>query len=125
MLILRAFCICDDEHIDLEPAHLCNVFQMNGYSSKQIMKVIKDTKTLIVSQSKPQKKHYAHRVPLPFINGISHKISKILANKGIHNTFKPFSVVKHRIHSLKEPKDLLMELRVYKIECSCGVQYIG
>ena len=125
MLILRAFRIYDDEHIDLELRHLCNIFQMNGYSSRQITKAIKDTKILFVSQSKPPKTPCAQRVSLPFINGISHKISKILANKGIHSSFKPFSVVKHRIHSLKDPKDPLMESGIYKIDCSCGVPYIG
>ena len=82
-LILRAFHICDDEHIDLELSHLCHIFQMNGYSSRKITKAIKDTELFLHSQSKPPKISHAHRVSLPFISDISHKIAKILANKGI------------------------------------------
>ena len=125
MLILRAFRICNDKHIDLELSHLRHVFQMNGYSSRQIKKAIKDTELFLHSQSKPRRISPSHRVSLPFVNGISHKIAKILANKCIRSMFKPFSLVKHRIRSLKDSKDTLLQSGVYKIECSCGVPYIG
>lgn len=61
----------------------------------------------------------------PYIDGLSHKISRILHKKGLHYAFKPFATLKNYIPSLKDSKDTFLDSGVYKIVCSCGTPYIG
>ena len=64
-------------------------------------------------------------VVLPFIEGISHKISKILIKKGVRCAFKPLSTIRNHLPLLKDSRDTFSESGVYKVLCSCGTPYIG
>lgn len=62
---------------------------------------------------------------LHFIEGISHKISKILIKKGVLCAFKLISTIKKYLLPLEDSRDTFLESRVYKVSCSCGMPYIG
>lgn len=126
-LALRAHRICDEDHIDQELTHLRHVFRLNGYSYKKISKAFNQAKSFYLSLTNPKLSldHPPLAATLPFVQGISQKIAKILSKKGLRIAFKPLSRLRNRVPPLKDPKDSLLESGVYKIVCSYGAPYIG
>ena len=107
--------------------HLCTIFRLNGYSHKQITKAFNQAKSFFISCSNliPSLNPPPLLASLTFLDGISQKITKILSQKGFCIAFKPLSRLRNCVPPLKDPKDSFLELGVYKIDCSCGVPYIG
>ena len=62
---------------------------------------------------------------LPYIQGVTDKMAKVLAKKKIRTSFKPLMTIKQRMKSVKDDPDHLQQKGVYKINCSCGDCYIG
>jgi hypothetical protein len=62
---------------------------------------------------------------LPYINGVTYKISKVLKRKEITTSFKPLITIRQRIRSVKDPTDERQGKGIYKISCSRGKCYIG
>ena len=62
---------------------------------------------------------------IPYIQGVTDKIAKILNKKNIKTAFKPLSTIKQRMRSVKDNQEHLQQKGVYIIKCSCGDQYIG
>ena len=59
------------------------------------------------------------------VEGISHKISKILVKKWVEVSFKPLSTLNRWLPPLKDYRNSYLEFRVYKVLFSCGIPYIG
>ena len=62
---------------------------------------------------------------LPYIQGTTDHISKILAKKNIKTVFKPFKTLKQSFKSSKDKFDPMLAPGVYQIPCSCGKSYIS
>ena len=123
-LVVRAFRISDQNHLDHEQNHLKHALQNNGYTSSQIQKAFYKAKH---SFPKP---HLDSQPPnsrafLPFIQGTTDKIAKILIKKNIKTVFKPLKTLKQSFTSVKDKINPLQQSGVYKIPCSCGTSYIG
>ena len=72
-LFTRALRVSDNDHIDSEKEHLCNVFPSNGYNLDQINKALKITKT---HKNRPKASFKERKVGdrkafLPYIQGIT------------------------------------------------------
>jgi hypothetical protein len=122
-LATRAFRISDDEHLDEEKKHLLKVFKNNGYKKHQVLKAFQNaTKT---PRNKEQTNNDMSKVYLPYIQGTTDKLARILKKKNIGATFKPLNTIRNSLRSVKDSIDPIEHKGVYMIPCSCGKQYIG
>jgi hypothetical protein len=121
-LARRATRISDDEHIEQEINHLTKVFKNIGYMDKDIKKVMKIEERGSHSRNNQSSNIKVH---LPYIQGVTDKIAKILKRKEITTSFKPLMTIRQRMRSVKDPIDQRQEKGVYKVSCSCGKSYIG
>jgi predicted GIY-YIG superfamily endonuclease len=125
-LSTRAIRISDKEHLEQEKNHLHKVFKNIGYKEKEIENAIR--KALEKENNKPQQKN--NQTPsltayLPYIQGVTDKIAKILNKKEIKTSFKPLNTIKQNMRSVKDKLDQHNFKGVYRIDCSCGKCYIG
>ena len=94
-----------------------------GYSNKDINKAIQKARSgskSMVTDNPSTTKAY-----LPYIQGVTDKIAKVLAKKDIRATFKPLVTIRQKMKSVKDDPEHLQQKGVYKINCSCGDCYIG
>ena len=68
---------------------------------------------------------YGTRAYLPYIQGVTDKISKIVKKSNITTSFKPLETIKQKMKSVKDPIDPKQIRGVYNIPCSCNTSYIG
>ena len=106
-LAVRASRIADSEHIKKEEDHLKEVFTNIGYKPKVITKTLgkthnKSRKGLKTSDNRTTTNPRAY---LPYIQGVTDKISRILNKNNITTSFKPLETIKKRMRSLKDPID--------------------
>jgi hypothetical protein len=64
-------------------------------------------------------------ISLPYIQGITDHISKLLAKKNIKTLFKPYKTLKQLFRIAKDKYDPMLGQGVYQIPYSCGKSYIG
>jgi hypothetical protein len=121
-LAIRATKIYDEEHLYQEITHLTKVFRGIGYKDKEIKKALNKDARAPRSQNTLTSTTKAY---LPYIRGVTDKISKVLRRKEITTSFKPLTTVKQKMKSVKDPMDKHQGKRIYKISCSCGKCYIG
>lgn len=73
-----------------------------------------------------QRKYGVDRQPafLPYVRGVTDKVANILRKYAVKTIFTPFRKV---AQMLRSPKDNfpLEKPGVYKVDCSCGMAYIG
>jgi hypothetical protein len=106
-LATRAFRISNDEHLEEEKKHLLNVFKNNGYKKHQVTKDFQNaTKT---PRNKEQTNNDVSKVYLPYIQGTTNKLARILKKKNIGATFKPLNTIRN---SLRLVKTLLIPLNI-------------
>jgi hypothetical protein len=65
------------------------------------------------------------KVFLPYIQGTTYKLARILKKKNIGATFKPINTIRNSLRLVKDHVDPIEHKGVYMISCSCGKQYIG
>jgi hypothetical protein len=122
-LATRALKISDDEHLDEEKNHLLKVFKDNGYKKHQVLRAFQNASKR--PRSKTQTNNDVSKVFLPYIQGTTDKLARILKKKNIGATFKPINTIRNSLRSVKDPIDPIEQKGVYMIPCSCGKQYIG
>jgi predicted GIY-YIG superfamily endonuclease len=127
-LSIRAIRISDKEHLEQEKNHLHKVFKNIGYKEKEIENAIKKALEKEKENNKPQQRN--NQTPsltayLPYIQGVTDKIAKILNKKEIKTSFRPLNTIKQKMRSVKDKLDQHNFKGVYRIECSCGKCYIG
>ena len=76
-------------------------------------------------RSKEQTNNDVSRVYLPYIQGTTDKLVRILKKKNVGATFKPLNTIRNSLRSVKDFVDPIEQKGVYMILCSCGKQYIG
>jgi predicted GIY-YIG superfamily endonuclease len=62
---------------------------------------------------------------LPYIQGVTDNISKVLKIKEITTSLKPLITIRQRMRSVKDPMDHRHGKGIYKVSCSCGKCYNG
>jgi hypothetical protein len=117
-LMHRARSLCDQDSLHAELVFLRDVFRHNGYSDRQINRVL-DRRPNI---SKTDDNHDSVAF-LPYVGTIFNRISRALSR---HNT-KSVGLPPRRICSFLRPVKDKLGLRtpgVYRILCECGMVYI-
>jgi hypothetical protein len=95
-LAIRETRISDEEHLHQEIAHLTKVFRGIGYKDKEIKKALSKDARKPRSQNTLNSTTKAY---LPYIQGVTDKISKVLRRKEITTSFKPLITVKQNMKS--------------------------
>lgn len=125
-LFTRALRISNHEHVEEETKYLKKIFASIGYNNKGIIKTIKRARTRngarpsSTSSKPPNNKSY-----VPFIQGITDKLARVLRKRNIDTSFKRLTTIRQKMRSLKDNLDHLQHKGVYKVLCSCGECYIG
>ena len=110
-------------HFEGEKSHLLNVFFKNGYSRAQCLRAFQKAKKGPRGKKDPCDR--LSGVHLPFIQGTTDKIARILKKHNVSSKFKPSRTIRSLLRSVKDsicPKD---GKGVYLIPCSYGTPYIG
>ena len=124
-LFTRALRVSDNDHLDFEREHLCNVFLSNGYNLAQINKSLERTQVNKPKAASKERKVGDHKAFFPYIQGTIEKIAKHLKKKNIDSVFSPPNNIRKFLGSVKDPVDLSFKKGVYLIPCECGKAYIG
>jgi len=95
----------------------------NGYSISQINKVFCSTYNHKSNNSSSLSSPLA-LISLPYIQGTTYCISKIIAKKNIKIVFKPYKTLNQWFRFAKDKTNLMLNPGVYQIPCSCGKSYI-
>jgi len=122
-LATRALRISDKRSFEKEKSHLLDVFVENGYSrymgQRAFLKASKNSLT------KGEPKDRVLGVHLPYVQGTTDRIGRILRRHSIPVTFRPLNTIRMSLRSVKDPIDPKDMKGVYMIPCSCGTPYIG
>ncbi|KAJ2937676.1 hypothetical protein O0L34_g17486 [Tuta absoluta] len=113
-LFQRARGICDPQHLDNELKHVRRVLHENN---------LKPPRQRHRNRAKPST---VERQPayLPYLKGITDKIGRILKRASIKTIFKPPRKISQYSRSVK-CNIPLQDPGVYKLDCDCGLSYIG
>ena len=122
-LATRALGISDNESFDKERSHLLDVFVENGYSRCLGQKAFLKASRNAVMRKEPKERQLG--VHLPYVQGTTYKIARILKRYDIPSSFRPLSTIRNSLWSLKDPVNPKDMKGVYLIPCSCGTPYIG
>ncbi|XP_063547523.1 uncharacterized protein LOC134754960, partial [Cydia strobilella] len=113
-LFLRAQRICDDQHLAAELQHARRALQANELRIPR------------VNQRSHIKIPTVERRPaiLPFVRGVTDRISHILKRASIKTYFKPMKKMSQFLRPVKCNTPLQIA-GVYRLDCECGLSYVG
>nr|XP_049699777.1 uncharacterized protein LOC126053464 [Helicoverpa armigera] len=113
-LFQRARGICDEQHLGAELQHVKQVLHDNK------LRVPRPRRRTRVKPATVE------RLPavLPYIRGVTDKIGYILKRASIKTYFKPLKKISQFLPPVKCHIPL-QDAGVYKLECDCGLSYIG
>jgi hypothetical protein len=96
-LAMRAIRISDKEHFVKEKDHL--IFRNIGYNNKDINNAINKAKEKMNITQKPHDNQTLNNntTYLPFIQGVTYKIARVLNKKEIKTSFKPHETIKQNM----------------------------
>ncbi|XP_022814510.1 uncharacterized protein LOC111348209 [Spodoptera litura] len=115
-LMDKAYDLCDSEHLEQEIDYIHEVIRKNGYQIKRRCERLKTREQPLVKRQPTY---------MPYIKGVTNKIGLILLKEySIPTIYQPGIKIKQIIN---KPKDdsRLRKPGIYKINCSCGLSYIG
>lgn len=113
---------CDSEYVDEETEKLIVTFEKNGYSRGKIQKIIQKAKKI---KKENREAENSTRITIPYIQGTSEKLGRILKKNGFKVGFKPIRKIKDILNPVKDKVEPLQREGVYRVPCSCGDVYIG
>jgi len=102
-LATRAIRISDETHLDKEIDHLTKTFKNIGYKQKDIKNAIK--KSLEITHNNPnapKDQNPNKSAYLPYIQGVTDRIARVLSKKEIKTSFKPLVTIKQSMRSVKD-----------------------
>ncbi|XP_047994918.1 uncharacterized protein LOC125233097 [Leguminivora glycinivorella] len=113
-LFQRAQRICDDQHLTAELRHARQALLAN------------ELKIPRVKQKARLKIPTVERRPaiLPFVRGVTDRISHILKRASIKTYFKPMKKMSQFLRPVK-CQTPLQSAGVYRLDCECGLSYVG
>lgn len=113
-LLQRARGLCDADHLAGEIKHVKQVLRQNKLPAPHPR-----------HRSRPKPTTVDRRpVVLPFIKGVTDKIGHILKRASIKTYFRPYRKINQVLRPVKCHIPL-QDAGVYKIDCDCGLSYIG
>ncbi|XP_015124857.1 uncharacterized protein LOC107046694 [Diachasma alloeum] len=125
-LMYRALTISQPEYLEAGVQHLDKALNNNEFQSKQVHRVLHKLKNKNSAESESADKVEHQKTPvLPYLQGSTDHISKVLQKHDIRTIFKPPTKIGQMLHSTKDGRPPLSLPGVYKIPCSCGKVYIG
>lgn len=125
-LVDRAKAITEAEYLSSELRYLAKALQANGFGQKDIQRAIRPKRQQEVSVLQEEEQpEVQQKAFLPYVQGVTDRIAKVLKGKNIKTTFVPTTKVGSLLRSVKEPVDPLHTPGIYKIPCECGKVYIG
>ena len=124
-LVRRAVTITHPRHLHTELDHLTRVLSENNYPNhlvrKTIAKHLRPGGTGRIDMVDPP----VSTAFLPYIQGTTDRIGRILGKYNIKSIFKPLTKVSDLLPSIKDKLPPLTAPGVYSIPCACGSAYIG
>ena len=125
-LVTQAIIISDKEHLEDDRGHLSKALQNNGYIKKDIKRDFKREKYISNKNTrKNTKQEDEAKVLLPYIQGTTYKIAKVLRKRRINTIFFPPTSLRNNLDRAKDSIDPKLRKGIYSIPCSCGEVYIG
>jgi hypothetical protein len=95
---------------------------LSSFSEKMATHSMKDinraTKNRFANKSNEEKRD--HTTYLPYIQGITDHISRLLKKRGFHTIQRPLNKMRSRFKSTQDRQPRTKISCVYKIPCSCG-----
>ncbi|XP_047504100.1 uncharacterized protein LOC125049061 [Pieris napi] len=113
-LFQRAQRLCDDAHLEEELQHVKQVLHRNKLRIPRLHHKNKNK-----TQTVPRQPAY-----LPYVKGVTDRISRILKRASIHTIFKPHKKIQQFLRPIKSNTPL-QDAGIYKLDCDCGLSYIG
>ena len=117
----------DDQLLKKEMRHLKTVLPVNGYPSNLVRATQeKKTRDTTVEEEEEEKKKPAVTAVIPYSQGLSEQIRRVLRKHNIRTAFRSGLSLGKLLTKVKDP--VPPEDRsgvVYKISCLCGDSYIG
>ena len=101
-LAVRALRISDEEHLEEEISDLTFFFLGIGYKEREIKKAINRARSVVVSKRRQDPQESSGRVFLPYIKGVTYKISKVLGRSNIFAQFSAAGTIRQNMHSFKD-----------------------
>ena len=93
--------ICNESHLEGEKIHLLNLFCRNGYSRSQgLQDSLKAAKGPLSKKNKDPSQ-WSRSVRLPFIQGTTDKIARVLRKHEVSSSFKPLNTIHSSSKQLK------------------------
>jgi hypothetical protein len=125
----RAFALADKQSLQSEKDQLLTTFQENGYQRSSIIKIAKKVETTMAlkrtdSEEEVKEKPAAYAV-IPYVTGVSEKISRILKKYNVVTRFKPIRKTSNILSRAKDRLSKDFNEGIYSVPCSCGSKYIG
>ena len=122
-LATRAVRISYNEHLEDELGHLSKSLQNNGYNKKYIGRAFIREKDRI--NNKNNRRDTGNNVRdegttkflLPYIQGTTNKIAKVLRKKQISTIFCPPTSLRNILDKAKDPVDSKLRKGIYSIPC--------
>ena len=123
----RARALCDPEYLNDELKNIEQVFEDNGYTTKEIRNAMRKTKNSITEEG-GEEEETTNRgiVVMPNVPGFTPQFNKIARKHGFRVANKTDSRVKDLTSKAKTPLGKKNTNVVYKIPCKCAVHvYTG
>jgi hypothetical protein len=115
----RALSLCSGSEAGRELRHIRHVLSKNGYSQKDLS-LLNSTKVSSRGSQASSK-----RIILPYIPGLSNRISRCFKKTGLSVGFRPPTTLRS-ILVKKKPRQIEGHGSVYRISCSmCSWSYVG
>ena len=125
-LVHRANTLCDEDAKLAEMNHVKKVLQQNDYPIHQITKIAHRTQQARTNQVTHQDTNLKY-VSIPYIQGTSERIGRILKKHSIRVAHKPSVTLKSKLCQIKDKREVSERAGVvYQINCNnCPAKYIG
>ena len=123
----RARALCDPEYLNDELKNIEQVFEDNGYTTKEIRNAMRKTKNSITEQEEGEEETTKRGiVVMPNVPGFTPQFNKIARKHGFRVANKTDSKVKDLTSKAKTPLGKKNTNIVYKIPCKCDIHvYTG
>ncbi|XP_046395470.1 uncharacterized protein LOC124162815 [Ischnura elegans] len=125
-MIHRSITLTDEDHRAEELNKLTNILMKTGYRRREIRTAISRKLSKKDSRMEEEKTEEQQKKPfLPYIKGVTDKISRILHKHQIKTVFKPRTQIRDIIRNVKGREKLETE-GVYQLKCgTCDQVYVG
>jgi len=123
--LARAMRICSPQHLEQEIQFLIQVFVENGHEAKRLEEIAASYTTEEAEQPENDEESKKPVVCIPWIPKLGPRLRMVMKKRGIRIVFSSGRNLKDILCNHKSPLPINSYPGVYKIQCGCGVVYIG